>query len=250
MQPGSSVLEQVTELRDDPVRRSARDIVADKIASVIASGALQVGDALPSERDLATAIRVSRETVRGGMQMLAARGIVEVSQGARTRVVSADVGSFTAGLRAPRDVNAYDIEAIHAARMLVELAVVAEAARRIDEPTLRLLDDALAAQRAAAGDPVRFLISDREFHLAIYRACDNPVLADFVGDLYGYMMAFRRKAVAEPGAILRSREDHAAIVAGLRRHDPQAVAEAFERHIKRIYATTVAIMEGRPPRGG
>lgn len=246
--PGASVLEHVTQLRDDLVRRSARDVVADKIASVIASGVLHVGDALPSERDLATAIQVSRETVRGGMQILAARGIIEVSHGARTRVVSADVGAFAAGLRPPRDVNAYDIEAVHAARMLAELAVVAEAARRIDEPTLRLLDDALAAQRAAAADPVRFLISDREFHLAIYRACGNPVLADFVSDLYAYMMEFRRKAVSRPGAILRSHEDHVAIVEGLRRHDPQSVVAAFERHLKRIYATTVAIMgDGGPP---
>ena len=101
-QPGASVLAHVTQLRDDLMRRSAREIVADKIASVIASGVLQVGDALPSERDLAAAIQVSRETVRGGVQILAARGIIEVSHGARTRVVSSDVGSFTAGLRPPR----------------------------------------------------------------------------------------------------------------------------------------------------
>ena len=71
-QPGSTVLEHVTQLRDNLKRRSARDIVADKIASAIASGVLQVGDALPSERDLATAIQVSRETVRGGVRILAA----------------------------------------------------------------------------------------------------------------------------------------------------------------------------------
>ncbi len=224
------------------MRRSARDTVAEKIASVIASGVLQVGDALPSERDLATAIQVSRETVRGGVQILAARGIIEVSHGARTRVISSDVGSFAVGLRAPRDINAYDIEAIHASRMLVELAVVAEAGRRIDEPTLRLLDEALLAQRAAADDPVRFLISDREFHLAIYRSCGNPVLADFVSDLYAYMMEFRRKAVSQPGSILKSHEDHVTIVARLRRHDPESVVAAFERHLKRIYSTTVAMM--------
>ena len=89
---------------------------------------------------------------------------------------------------------------------------------------------------------MRFLISDREFHLAIYRSCGNPVLADFVGDLYAYMMAFRRKAVSQPGAILQSHQDHVAIVAGLRGHDPEAVVAAFERHLKRIYSTTVAVM--------
>jgi DNA-binding FadR family transcriptional regulator len=241
-QISSLVLEHVTQLRDGVERRHVRDVVAEKIASLISSGILQVGDVLPSERDLATAIQVSRETVRGGMQILAARGIIEVSHGARTRVISADVGPLAAGLRAPKLINSYDIEAIHAARMLVETSVVAAAALRIDGATLRLLDDALIAQRAATDDPVRFLISDREFHLAIYRACGNPVLADFVGDLYAYMMEHRREAVSRPGAILKSLRDHEVIVAALRARDPKGVVSAFERHIKRIYTTTIAVM--------
>jgi DNA-binding FadR family transcriptional regulator len=243
-QASSLVLEHVTQLRDGVQRRNVRDIVAEKIASLISSGILQVGDVLPSERDIATAIQVSRETVRGGMQILSARGIIEVSHGARTRVISADVGPLATGLRAPKVINTYDIEAIHAARMLIEVAVVAAATLRMDGSTLRLLEEALDAQRAAADDPVRFLISDREFHLAIYRTCGNPVLADFVGDLYAYMMEHRREAVSQPGAILKSLRDHEAIVAGLRARDPSAVVSAFERHIKRIYTTTIAVMGG------
>lgn len=238
-----SVLEQVQELRDGVVRRNVRDIVADKIASLIAAGMLQVGDVLPSERDLAAALQVSRVTVRGGMQILATRGIIEVSHGARTRVITTDVGPVTAGLREPKLINSYDIETIHAARLLVERTVVAEAAARIDAPTLSLLEDLLAAQQAAADDPVRFLISDREFHLAIYRASGNPVLADFVGDLYAYMMEHRRKAVSQPGAIMKSCEDHVAIVAALRAHDADATVRAFEVHLDRIYATTRSVLD-------
>jgi DNA-binding FadR family transcriptional regulator len=232
----------VPELRRAVVRRSVRDIVAEKIASVIASGILQVGDVVPAERDLAMALGVSRETVRGAMQNLAARGIIEVTHGARTRVISAEVGPLATGLREPKLINSYDLESIHAARLQVERPVVAEAAIRIDDETLRLLDESLSAQRAAIDDPVRFLISDREFHLAIYRSCGNPVLADFVGDLYTYMMEYRRKAMSRPGAILKSHEEHGAIVAGLRAHDPHAVVAAFDRHLDRIYTTTIAII--------
>lgn len=231
------------------VRRNARDIVAEKIASLIASGILQVGDVVPGERDLAAALSVSRETVRGAMQNLAARGIIDVTHGARTRVKSAEVGSLATSLREPKLINSYDIEAIHSARLQVERPVVAAAAKRIDPATLALLEEALAVQRAAVTDPVRFLISDREFHLAIYRSCGNPVLADFVSDLYAYMMEHRRKAMAQPDAILKSHADHTVIVESLRAHDPEAVVAAFDRHLDRIYRTTIAIMaekeEGR-----
>ncbi len=75
--------------------------------------------------------------------------------------------------------------------------MVGDAAERMDEETLRFLRQSLAMQASALEDPVRFLVLDREFHLAIYRRCANPVLAEFVGDLFGYMMQQRHRAVSE-----------------------------------------------------
>ncbi|MBW4025284.1 MAG: FadR family transcriptional regulator [Proteobacteria bacterium] len=243
MRDDVSVLDHLPALRDVVSRRTARDVVADKIARLIVSGVLQVGDQLPSERDLAAALHVSRETVRGGIQSLAARGVIEVSQGTRTRVAAADLGSSKAGLYETRKINSYDIETIHAARKTVERPVVSAAAEHITGQEMALLRDLLAAQRAAGDDPVRFLISDREFHLTIYRASRNPALADFVSDLYTYMMAYRRKAVARPGAIAASCRDHEAIVAGLAAHDAPSVVAAFDIHLDRIYATTRGIID-------
>jgi DNA-binding FadR family transcriptional regulator len=237
-----SVLDHLPDLRDVVWRRTARDVVADKIARLIASGILQVGDHLPSERDLAAALQVSRDTVRGGIQSLAARGIIEVSQGARTRVATEDLGSLKAGLYETRKINSYDIEAIHAARKTVERPVVAAAAEHITKQELSHLRDSLSAQRGVNDDPVRFLICDREFHLTIYRASRNPALADFVSDLYTYMMAHRRKAISQPGAIMASYRDHEAIVAGLSTHDAEAVVAAFDIHLDRIYATTCGVL--------
>lgn len=242
-QQAISVLDHVPVLRVGAMRRSVRDLVADKIASLIASGIVQVGDVLPSERELAAAFRVSRVTVRGGIQILATRGIVEVWHGARTRVISADVGPVATGLREPKLINSYDIEAIHAARLLVERQVVADAALSIDQSTLGLLAESLAQQHRATDDPVRFLICDREFHTAIYHSCGNPVLADFVTDLYAFMMEHRRKAMAQPGAVLKSYQEHRQILAGLRARDPAAVVAGFDLHLERIYTTTRQILD-------
>lgn len=238
-----SVIGHLPDLRDPVVRRTTRDLVADKIAGLIASGVMQIGDVLPSERDLAGALQVSRETVRGGMQILAARGVIEISQGARTRVVSADLGPAAPGPTGTRRINTYDIEAVHAARLLVEREVVAKAAKAIDSGALDFLRGCLLSQRAALDDPVRFLISDREFHLAIYQACGNAALADFVSDLYTYMMEIRRRAVSQVNAIRKSVGDHEAILDGLERHDEAAVVAAFNIHLDRIYQTTCRVIE-------
>ena len=220
-----SLLERVPELRTAVVRHTVRDVVADKIATLIASGMLQVGDVLPSERDLAAALQVSRVTVRGGHQILSARGIIEVSHGVRQprRLDRCRPGQDRAARAAP------DQQLRH--RGGARGAPPGRARRSSPtRPRASTRPSSLSCARPPGGAGrrrstilSRFLISDREFHLAIYQACGNPVLADFVSDLYAYFMEHRRKAVSRPGAILRSVRDHEAILAALEARDPARV---------------------------
>lgn len=231
--------------RDTFVRRSVREQVGNKLAAMIASGILRVGDALPGERDLAMALNVSRESVRSAIQALAARGILQVAQGTRTRVVKAEVGAVTIGFATARAVDAYEIDDVHAARLLVEREVVAAAARRMDGETLQELEKLLKAQQAAINDPIRYLISDREFHVTIYRQSGNRLLADFATDLYAYVIDRRRLAVSRPGAIAINYRDHLAIFQALRDRDVNGAVTAFTRHTERIYDTTRPMLDTR-----
>ena len=67
------VFAEAPHLKAEIGRRTVRERISDKLASLIASGILQIGDELPSERELASLLDVSRETVRGAIQTLAAR---------------------------------------------------------------------------------------------------------------------------------------------------------------------------------
>lgn len=227
-------------------KQTAKEMIRDKIISMIASGILQVGDELPGERELATMLMVSRETVRGAVQRLAGEGIVQVSQGARTRIanVNVEVGAQRIGVTNPASINGYSLDAVHAARLLVETSVVADAARNLSAEDIRRLEDSIVAQQAACNDPVRFLICDREFHLTIYHASSNRLLADFVVDLYTYMLDHRRIAMGKPGAIEKSLEDHRFIVNALKMRNPEAVSAAFANHILRIHDTSRAVDTG------
>jgi DNA-binding FadR family transcriptional regulator len=225
------------------VKWSVRDAIGEKIVSMIASGAIGVGDTLPSERDLAAALNVSRESVRGAVQNLAARGILEISHGARTRVVKADVSSLRIGGGNIKPVDEYDLDTVHSARMFVEREIIADAAKRIDETTLAILETLLGAQKTAVNDPVRFLISDREFHLVLYHAADNALLADFASDLYAFMLNHRRKAVAQLGAIAISIKEHEAIFTALKKRDAEGAIAAIGRHTERIYRTTREVLD-------
>ncbi|MBY2908625.1 FadR/GntR family transcriptional regulator [Rhizobium leguminosarum] len=232
-----AMLEDVAALGGAP-KKSMKDFVVQKIATFIATGILKVGDPLPSERQLASALSVSRETVRGAILILSTHGILSVVHGTRTVVASEDVGELAVQAARYRDIAAYSLDNVHEARLLIEAQVVRAAALKMEPSTFDYLRKSITAQEAACDDPVRFLICDREFHTVIYRSSGNAVLADMAADLYSYLLSHRRRVVSQPGTITTSIADHRLILAGLETRDPDAACTAFAIHETRIYTTT------------
>ena len=83
------MLENLALLAPALSKRTVREQITDRLAGMVRGGLLRPGDALPGERELAAQLAVSRETVRGAIQALAALGLIEVAQGARSRVAPA-----------------------------------------------------------------------------------------------------------------------------------------------------------------
>ncbi|MDO3647571.1 FadR/GntR family transcriptional regulator [Nocardia mangyaensis] len=69
------------------VKRSVSGDVFEQIAAEVLGGELAAGSTLPSERQLAEALGVSRPAVREALQRLAAAGLVSVRQGEATTVL-------------------------------------------------------------------------------------------------------------------------------------------------------------------
>ena len=67
-------------------RRSVPEEVFEQITADVLSGEMQPGEALPSERQLAEVLGVSRPAVREGLKRLSAAGLVEVRHGGVTTV--------------------------------------------------------------------------------------------------------------------------------------------------------------------
>jgi DNA-binding FadR family transcriptional regulator len=140
------LLDKDTGLSRRMERRTISEVIADKVAALIASGVMSAGDELPSERDLSVALSVSRQTVRSAIQILAAKGIVHVAQGTRTRVADVDLSGLAIGIHHQLDVDRYDVHSVHAARLLIEQQIVGDAAERISGDTLNILERSLQAQ--------------------------------------------------------------------------------------------------------
>ena len=216
-------------LRASLSKRTMREQIADRLSGLILSGLLRPGDELPGERDLAAQLDVSRATVRGAVQALAARGLVEVAQGARSRVLP------PAGWSArPAPAARYTPEEVHRVRLVLEVAAARDAALRADAATRARLRMLVEEQGRALDDAAAFHICGSEFHGLLHRAGGNRLLAALLAEAHGQSSELSHHALAAPGAMRRSWLDHRRILAAIEARDAEAAAAAMRRHLERL----------------
>jgi GntR family transcriptional repressor for pyruvate dehydrogenase complex len=152
--------------------------IADQIREQIVSGAAAPGQQLPSERDLAISLGVSRPTVREALIALEVAGLVEVRVG---------VGAFVRGQREHGDalpeLNHSPIE-IMRARRLIEPEMGALAAQNIAEDGKARLLGVIETMRAETAANKWSSESDRALHMTIADACANSVLREILDGLW------------------------------------------------------------------
>jgi DNA-binding FadR family transcriptional regulator len=237
------LIDRIPGDRSEIAKRTVKEQISDKLAYMIHTGLLRPGDELPSERELAGTLGVSRETVRAALGVLQARKMIEISQGARSRVLGPGPMPLHESVGVLGSLKNRSLEEVTEARAAVEVQVIWLAAQRIEKAQVDRLQELVDDQRTMLHDPVRFQISDQEFHSILYRACGNQLLADVVFDFYGYALDFRRLALKRPGAIAHSVEEHADIVAALRTRKPEAAVAAMQKHLAQVHRTTRAVMK-------
>ncbi|MFD2056625.1 GntR family transcriptional regulator [Mesorhizobium calcicola] len=126
-----------------------------------------------------------------------------------------------------------EIEAVMQARCLVEEWCVRQAAGFGDMLAAEL-DRLIARQVEVRHDPVAFIECDREFHRTIVRAAGNPVLADFYESLRDRQLRMGVHVITISGGRGDSvLAEHAAIVEGIRRGQPEQAAASVAEHLAR-----------------
>jgi GntR family transcriptional repressor for pyruvate dehydrogenase complex len=191
---------------------------------------LKVGDSLPSERELATRLSVSRNVLREALGILSQRGLVETRHGTGTYV------SLPSGRQA-RDAFMLLLETAQVslvelcdARILIEPELAARAALRDDEPGREALRRAWQDLQSAE-DGEQHVACDLAFHGAIASLAHHRVLRALVDAVKEPVMRGMVLGTKVPRAIEDSNRQHAAILAAIEAHDAEAARAEMRRHI-------------------
>lgn len=169
--------------------------VAHRLEQLILDGSLAPEQMIPSERQLASRLGVSRAIVREALHELQGRGVIVTRHGKGSFVSDmvpepAD-NSPLMQLFADHSRTLYDLFEV---RQELEGKAAYLAAERATEKDQYLITRAFEAMEQA--DPLTNADLDHAFHRAIVNACHNPVLIHVLNSLKDLMLSSVQASVA------------------------------------------------------
>jgi GntR family transcriptional repressor for pyruvate dehydrogenase complex len=231
----------------DAVRtRHTFEEAAGQIAEKVRSGELRTGDKLPSERDLAVQMEISRPTLREAVRVLVDAGVLEVRRGPGGGMfVASDV--VPVELVRQRSSDRFsEVGPVLEARRLLEPGVAQFAAARATEADLEALGRSIAAMRdiVARGygpeDEDRFLQLDMQFHLALARAAGNPAVETLMRTLFRQLEIARDMAMHLPLVPEWTIDIHERTLDAIRAGDADEVAAVMDEHLGQLERTAAS----------
>ncbi|WP_299908621.1 FCD domain-containing protein [uncultured Paracoccus sp.] len=168
----------------------AAEAVAQHIEALILEGSLKPDARLLPERELAERLEVSRSTLRDGLKILEARGLL-VSGGRGAQVAALGAEAITDPLIALLARHSEGADDYLEFRGIIEGAAAGLAAERATPVERERLRDLMARMARAheAEDPTAEGEADAELHLMIYEASHNLTLLQIMQALSGVVRA-------------------------------------------------------------
>jgi GntR family transcriptional regulator, transcriptional repressor for pyruvate dehydrogenase complex len=218
-----------------PIRRvKLYEEVAARIRSLIASGELGPGQALPSERKLAEQFRVGRTVIREAIRQLEVSGLVESRHGGGNYVREVTVEHLVAPIATVLNGMVHLREELVDARLLFEPQMARAVAARATSEDLRGLEDIIRRQEERVANGRSGAEEDAEFHDLLARATRNTVVERIMEVIDGLLEDSQARLFRSVERSEISLEGNRRILEAVVRHDQEAAQEAMVEHLEDI----------------
>ena len=209
-------------------------VVAERIHDLIRVEKIGAGERLPSERDLATKLSVSRASLREALLALELGGVIEVRGGS---------GVYVCEAAAPEpdlpEIGPGPFEVLSARRM-IESEVAAIAARVATDSAIDAILTAVLEMEKNHANYSSNEQADRNFHLSIARATGNSALVgtvDYLWNQRGRLWNKLKEHFQTEELRQETLTDHRKILAAIASHDPAEARRAMRAHLERVTRT-------------
>ena len=229
------------------------DHVAQLLQQTIAARALEPGDRVGTEADLALELNVSRPAVREAVRLLVRANLLRAARGpgggvfvARSpdRGLAQTVSDAIAGMLATESTSVAELTEV---RLLLEVPLAGLAA---EHATPAAIAELVRAVEDAALDPHDDLVqreTDIRFHRAIAEAAGNRVAGALTAWSSAVLQPRLRDLIAPAIVEAVAREQHREIIAAIEQRKPVLAERAMRVHLR--YLSDLLETVG-PPAGG
>ena len=245
--PSPATQRAAIELFSSVKPERAIDAVVEQILDLIQAGRLVDQQVLPGERRLATAMGVSRNTVRDAIEILQDAGVLAVEAGGSggTRVASIWMPESLVADHEPWAAEVV-FEALEA-RRIVEPRIAQLAALRGTTEDFDAISRTIDLQRAHQSDWWQITQGNVLYHRLLWRAARNAELESAMRSIYRKLSGPLYQVLShdqDSAATAESIDLHLETLGAVMRGDHDAIDEVMDRHL-RYLETRCEAMFGR-----
>lgn len=213
------------------LRIKLKERAAKQLLDMVVSDALSPGERLPPERELVERLGVSRTVVREALNLLEARGLINIEHG-RGAVVNGDSAHAvrdTLGLMLRvRPKALWELMEI---RRMFEIEVSGLAAERANPEELEKMRVQIDRMRTCIDTPEGYVDADVEFHAALARSTGNDVLLTMLEPVVELLRTSRKVSTSRSGSARRALEDHEKILHRVEAGDAEGARQEMRAHL-------------------
>jgi GntR family transcriptional regulator, transcriptional repressor for pyruvate dehydrogenase complex len=213
-----------------PVRPpSTFEETVERLGTAIRLGLLAPGARLPSERELAGELRISRSTLRQALTTLVQSGHLVSRRGRAGGTFVSERPPLADQAGEPLDLASWSVLDY---RVAIECGSVLLACERADEAQLKRVEDLVAKMAAEVDDFEEYRRTDIRFHIAIAEASGSPRLVSAMTETQGQMTDLIA-LIAHPAEVLgRSNDQHRRLAELMRAGDGAGAVRLMRDHIE------------------
>ncbi len=224
-------------LQFDKIRsESVVSHVVDQITDLIISKAYQSGDKIPTEIELAEHLGVSRNSIREAIKILSAVGILEIQRGKGTYIARKIAPNFFDPLIFSLIIEPKSSTDLYEFRVMFESMIIFCAIDKLTQEeiiTLKSLVETTKGhflnEEADAQINVDFYLKeDIKFHRTLLDMTANPLIQRIGATIMNFIPAYIEKSIHQENGILRSIENHEAIIRTLEEKDKDSIIDIIE----------------------
>ncbi len=231
-----------------PIRpKKLSEEIVDQIQGRISDGQLKPGERIPSERNLAEMLGVSRPSVREAIMMLEAKGLLEARQGGGTYVRSLTEGSFGTPLTEMIEDDPKLLKDLLEVRMGLECWSAYLAAKRATDSDIERIGSYIEEMRLFVKDGWDPQV-DSQFHDAIATATHNTMQMHILTTVHSLFLATIELALrnfysSDPSYIETLLDQHQAIYENIADRNADGARAAMATHLRWVLERLPSVLE-------